>query len=65
MNLSDSMWSQDNINKVVFTGKRNNKYDVENIIYSLLIEWQIFPFADKIHKLPEKNRKYVRSDNQP
>ena len=31
MNLADSMLSQDNINKVVFTGKRNIKYDGENI----------------------------------
>ena len=61
MNLADSMQSQDNINKVVFTGKRNIKYDGENIIYFLWIEWQIFP----INKLPEKTRKYVSSDNQP
>ena len=26
---------------------------------------QIFPFADKIDKLPEKNLKYLSSDNQP
>ena len=61
MNLADSMQLQDNINKVVFTGKRNLKYDDENIIYCLWIEWQIFPFADNINKL----RKYVGSDNQP
>ena len=65
MNFADSMWSQDNINKVVFTGKKNIKYDSENIIYCLWIEWQIFPFTDKITKLPEKNRKYVSSDNKP
>ena len=65
MNLADSMRSQDNLNKVVFTEKRNIKYDGENIIYCLWIEWQIFPFADKISKLPEKKRKYVSSDNQP
>ena len=43
----------------------------KNIIYCLWREWLIFPFADKINKLPEKtdvwkfrlqdiNRKYVR-----
>ena len=26
------MWSQDNINKVVFTGKRNIEYDGENLL---------------------------------
>ena len=63
MNLADSMWSQDNIYKVVFTGKRNIKDDGENIIYWLWIDWQIFPFADKINKLPKK-RKYVSSDKE-
>ena len=56
-----SVRSQDNINKVIFTGKRNIKYDGENMIYCLWIEWQIFLFADKINKLPEKNGS---SDNQ-
>ena len=38
----------------------------KNVIYCLWIEWQIFPFADKINKLPgkKKKRKYVRSENQ-
>ena len=53
MNRADSMQSQDNINKE------------KKVIYCLWIEWQIFPFADKINKLPEKNRKYVSSNNQP
>ena len=35
MDLVDSMRSQDNMNKVVFTGKKNIKYDGENIIYCL------------------------------
>ena len=48
------MRSLDNINKVLFTGKRNIKYDGENIIYCLWIEGQIFPFADKINNLQEK-----------
>ena len=38
MNLADSMRSQDNINKVVFTGERNIEYYGENIIYCLWIE---------------------------
>ena len=59
MNLADSMRSQDNINKVVFTGKRNIKDDGENIIYCLWIKWQIFRFADKINKLPEKKSMQV------
>ena len=38
MNLADSMQSQDNINKGVFTEKKKIKYDGENIIYCLWIE---------------------------
>ena len=60
MNLADSMRSQDNINKGASQERKIKKY----VIYCLWIEWQIFPFADKINKLPEKNRKYVGSDNQ-
>ena len=55
MNLADSMRSQDNINKVVSQEREKVKDDGDNVIYSLWIEWQIFPFADKINKLPEKN----------
>ena len=58
MNLADSMRPPDNINKVV--SQEREKYNLLP-----LIEWQIFPFADKINKLPKKNRKYVSSDNQP
>ena len=68
MNLAYSMQSQDNINKVVcFTGRWKMKYDGKNIIYCLWVEWQIFPFADKINKLPKKqtNWKYVSSSHQP
>ena len=36
-----------------------------NLIYCLGIEWQIFPFADKINKLPGEKWKYVSSNNQP
>ena len=54
MNLADSMRSQDKFNKIVFTGKRNIKYDGENIIYCLWIEWQRLLFADN-NKLLEKN----------
>ena len=32
------MCSQDNIKKVVFTGKRNIKYDGENIVYCLVTD---------------------------
>ena len=49
------MRSQDNIKKVVFTGNKNIKDDSKNIIYCLCIEWQIFLFACKINKFPEKN----------
>ena len=48
MNLAD------NINNMVFTGKRNIKYRGKNIIYCLRIDWQIFLFADKINKLQKK-----------
>ena len=65
MNLADSMWSQDNINKVISQEREKLKDDGENVIYCLLIEWQIFPFAGKINKFPEKNPKYVSSDDQP
>ena len=55
MNSADSMLSQDNIDKVVFKGKRNIKYDGESIIDCLWVELQIFPFVDKINKLQGKN----------
>ena len=55
MNLADSMRSHDNINKVVSQERGKIKDDGENVIYCLLIEWQIFPFADKINKLQEKD----------
>ena len=41
------MRSQDNINKAV-------SQERGKIIYCLWNEWQIFPFADKINKLPGK-----------
>ena len=50
MNLAGSIKSQDNINKVV-------SQERENVIYCQWIEWQIFPFTDKINKLPKKNKK--------
>ena len=49
VNLADSVRWQDNINKGVSREK-------ENVIYCLRIEWQIFPFADKINKLAKKDR---------
>ena len=57
MNLADSMRSQDNINhqQSGFTGKRKMKDDGENMIYCVWIVRQIFPFANKINILPEKN----------
>ena len=57
MNLADSMHSQHNINKVV--SQEKEKYNL-----CLWIEWQIFPFADNINKLPKKT-KDAYSDNQP
>ena len=35
----------------------------KNIIYCQWIEWQIFPFADKINKLPEKNETSHKQKN--
>ena len=63
MNLADSMQSQDNTIKVLFTGKRNIEYDGENIIYCLWIERY---FRSQIRSINyRKKRKYVSSDNQP
>ena len=54
MKLADSIRSQDNSNKVVSQEKEKLRRMTKNIIYCLWIEWQIFPFADKINKLKEK-----------
>ena len=48
MNLGDSMRLQNNINKVEKIKEDGEEYNL------LPMEWQIFPFAYKNNKLPEK-----------
>ena len=35
------------------------------MIYCLWIEWQVFPFADKINKLQKNKQKYLSYNNHP